>query len=207
MDYQKRQLDQITDEELVKMAVTGLNPDRTAEALTEGRLAFNKLAIKYYGLVYCFLLKRVHRQDVAEDLAQETFLHACDCLKTLREPSRFGVWLFGIANNLSLKWFRRGKHDLKMQSHIREQHHDYQPFEKELEEQKRINEALESSYAKLPEDVQQMLHMKHHDGLTVAEIAARIGQPVGTVKSRLWRVYRSLRQDLENFLGEPNELR
>src|SRR5215470_13276682 len=46
------------------------------------------------------------KNDVAEDLAQETLLEAWKHLHTLRDPQRFSSWLAGIARNLCLRWKR-----------------------------------------------------------------------------------------------------
>src|SRR3982751_737129 len=70
-------------------------------------LAFERLTDRYYRPVGCFLLRRVGRADVVEDLAQETFLEAFRSLRQGRIPERFSTWLFGIAHNVSGKWLRR----------------------------------------------------------------------------------------------------
>ena len=56
--------------------------------------------------------------------------------------------------------------------------------------------ALEYGLASLPADTRQLLHLKHQEGLTCDEIAVRLGQPVGTVKSTLSRTYKMLRARL-----------
>ena len=69
--------------------------------------AFQDLAARYYRPVAAFLLRRVGRPDVVEDLVQETFLEAFRSLREGRGPDTFSSWLFGIASNLAGKWLRR----------------------------------------------------------------------------------------------------
>src|SRR5262245_48246992 len=71
--------------------------------------AFSSLAARYYRPVAAFLLRRVSRPDVVEDLAQETFLEAFRSLGDGARPQHFSSWLFGIANNRAGKWLRRKK--------------------------------------------------------------------------------------------------
>src|SRR6476620_4364513 len=71
--------------------------------------AFSALAGRYYRPVAAFLLRRVGRPDVVEDLAQETFLEAFRALRDGARPERFSSWLFGVAANRAGKWLRRKK--------------------------------------------------------------------------------------------------
>ncbi len=69
--------------------------------------AFDVLARRYYRPVGGYLLRRVQRADVAEDLTQETFLEAFRSLREGRVPENFAGWLYGIAHNRLGKWLRR----------------------------------------------------------------------------------------------------
>ena len=77
---------------------------RTMQGDTE---AFHQLTVRYYRPVAGFILKRVQRPDMVEDLVQETFLEALQALKAGRGPEKFSSWLFGIAHNRCGKWLRR----------------------------------------------------------------------------------------------------
>src|SRR3954453_12526001 len=80
--------------------------DRAARGDAE---AFSSLAARYYRPVAAFLLKRVARPDVVEDLTQETFLEAFRSMRDGTKPETFSGWLFGIAANRAGKWLRRKK--------------------------------------------------------------------------------------------------
>src|SRR5947209_18403413 len=71
--------------------------------------AFELLVHRYYRPVGAFLLKRVGRSDVVEDLVQETFLEAFRALREGRRPDHFSSWLFGIARNRAGRWLRKRK--------------------------------------------------------------------------------------------------
>ncbi len=160
--------------------------------------AFRELTTRYYRPVSGFLYKRVQRPDVVEDLAQETFLEAFRSLAAGRVPERFGAWLFAIAHHCCGKWLRRKRPVLfagddplaeaAVPSEV--------DLEAEREEQAARLRALEAGLAGLPPETRRLLTWKHQDGLTCEQIAARLGRPVGTVKSLLSRAYKELRARL-----------
>lgn len=172
--------------------------DLVARSVRGDRYAFQQLTERYYRPVCGFLLKRLDRPDLVEDLAQETFLEAYRTLKEGRPPEHFSSWLFGIAANRCGKWFRRKRPALFPADEPPDAAADDSFFSarEELEEQQRLLAALESGIRKLPEETQTLLRMKHRQEKTCAQIAAEVGRPVGTVKSLLSRAYKALRERL-----------
>jgi RNA polymerase sigma-70 factor (ECF subfamily) len=160
--------------------------------------AFQALAQRYYRPVAAFLLRRLGRPDVVEDLTQETFLEAFRALGEGARPERFSSWLFGIAANRAGKWLRRRRPVLFDPAAPPEQP-AVEPELAALEEQeetKHLLELLDRELAGLPDQTRRLLHMKHQRGLTCEQIAAELGRPAGTVKSLLSRTYRLLRDRL-----------
>src|SRR5262249_57637013 len=99
-------------------------------------------------------------------------------------PAHFSSWLFGIAHNRCGKWFRRKKLGLYPANEPPELAAAADiSIEEELEEQRKRTAALDTGLASLPEETRRLLHLKHHNSLTCEEIAARLGQPVGTGNS------------------------
>jgi RNA polymerase sigma-70 factor (ECF subfamily) len=160
--------------------------------------AFQALAERYYRPVSAFLSRRVQRFDVVEDLAQETFLEAFRSLRAGQPPRHFSSWLFGIAHNIAGKWLRRKRPVL------------FDPADppatlavapelvarEEQEEHQKCMGELAAEVANLPEDIRDLLVMKHKLGRTCEQIAAAQGRPVGTIKSLLSRAYKTLRENL-----------
>ncbi len=160
--------------------------------------AFCWVTERYYRPVSAFLLRRVSRTDVVEDLTQETFLEAFRSLRAGRRPERLASWLFGIAHNVSGKWLRRRRPlsfaDAGQAEEVAAP--ALAPAAEELEEQQEQLAALEAGLAELPEDARQLLDLKHRQGLTCAAVAERLGKPIGTIKSLLSRTYKILRARL-----------
>jgi RNA polymerase sigma-70 factor (ECF subfamily) len=166
--------------------------DRVLRGDTE---AFHRLTLRYYRPVGSFVLKRVGRPDLVEDLVQETFLEAFQGLRAGRGPRRFSTWLFGIAHNRCGKWLRRRRPALFDPGEAPDLPAvpPEQDLLEELEEQQHTLARLDRHLQELPEETRRLLELKHRDGRTCEEIAAVTGRPVGTVKSLLARTYQRLR--------------
>jgi RNA polymerase sigma-70 factor, ECF subfamily len=199
-------------EPLPSLTMAFMNPPAGDAELVEQTLrgvteAFHQLTVRYYRPVGGFILKRVGRSDLVEDLVQETFLEAFQALKAGRRPQKFSSWLFGIAHNRCGKWLRRKRlvlfapdeaPDLAVAPSEQELH-------EELEEQEKLLTHLQTHLQKLPPETRQLLELKHRDGKTCEEIAGATGRPVGTVKSLLARTYKSLRCALTPASGETSQ--
>src|SRR5262249_8615163 len=148
------------------------------------RRAFEELAARYYRAVGGYLLRRVQRADVAEDLAQETFLEAFRSLQEGRVPQNFAAWLYGIAHHRLGKWLRR-RHVLSFTTAPPEEiaAPETAAVLEEIEEQRYLLNRLEAGLAELPEETRRLLALKHREGRTCEQIAVEVGRPVGTVKS------------------------
>ncbi len=173
---------------------------QTMQGQTE---AFHLLTVRYYRPVGGFILKRVQRPDLVEDLVQETFLEAFRALKDGRGPTNFSSWLFGIAHNRCGKWLRRKRPKLfdtneapDLPAAVSEQ-----TLSEEREEQQKMLGALDAVLEQLPDDTRRLLELKHRDGKTCEQIAGELGRPVGTIKSLLARTYKLLRSRLAPRTG------
>ena len=119
----------------------------------------------------------------ADDVLQEIWLAAYAAFPQLRDPEAFRPWLLGIARRKCADWYRR-------QARRREIPVDSLPERPSQEpEDLPILEALED----LPERDRLMLRLFYQEALPQRQIAARLGIPEGTVKSRLHTARERLR--------------
>jgi RNA polymerase sigma-70 factor (ECF subfamily) len=172
--------------------------DLVQKSLRGSTEAFHQLSVRYYRPVGSFILKRVGRPDLVEDLVQETFLEAFQALRSGRVPQHFSSWLFGIAHNRCGKWLRR-KHPVLFAPNEAPDRIATPPehvLHEEVEEQQQLLTHLQAQLQQLPEETRKLLEWKHRDGKTCEQIAAASGRPVGTVKSLLSRTYKWLREAL-----------
>jgi RNA polymerase sigma-70 factor (ECF subfamily) len=148
---------------------------------------------QYSQSVYRFVYRLTRREDVAEDVAQETFL------TLVRSPERWNVargsmktYLLAIARNLMLKRYRDYRAEEQLEDEVDAPAVDPRAsFE--------IGTAVASAVAALPALQQEALILFEYEGATLEELAQIVAADVGTVKSRLHRARARLRRSLAPY--------
>ena len=74
----------------------------------------------YSRKVFLFLLSKTNNEDIAEELTQETFFQAVQCIDRFKVNSSILTWLCGIAKNVWLKDLRKRQEILSTNDHIQE---------------------------------------------------------------------------------------
>jgi RNA polymerase sigma-70 factor, ECF subfamily len=133
----------------------------------------------------------------AEDVAQEALLRAYRRFDRLRDRNRFRAWLVRIAFRLALDRLRSGKRR-ELRDTLWSQPERQQPAAtaEDLAASNEFQAHLENALAELPEKLRLVLLLAAMEGHTVEEIAALVGIPVGTVKSRIFLARKQLAEKL-----------
>ena len=136
------------------------------------------------------ILRDVH---LAEDAVQAALITAWTELKSLRNPSRFEPWLHRIlTNECYVEAGRRKRWTEALR--ILPVAGAYGPDEYLTVDDRDL---LERAFRRLTLQQRAVLVFHHYLGLSISEVAARTGLPIGTVKSRLHHATRALRASLE----------
>ena len=93
------------------MAFTEIAPGVVARAKCGDEEAFHLIFNRYGRPVLSFIHNLVHDRELAEELAQETFVRAHRNLGGLRDDLRLSTWLFGIARNVARESARQARKD------------------------------------------------------------------------------------------------
>jgi RNA polymerase sigma-70 factor (ECF subfamily) len=165
--------------------------------------AGNRLVRRHFVTVFCFFSSKV--QELATDLTQQTFLACVEGRDRLREDTSFRAYLLAIARNLLYSYFRKkGRRDkVEQLGEVSIQDLAGSPSRVIAlrEEQRLVLLALRH----IPVDLQIALELFYWEDMTMVEIGVVLGIPEGTVKSRLHRARRLLRQGMED-LAESADL-
>ena len=173
--------------------------------------AFDWLVTHYHGPVYNLILSMLGNVSDAADGTQEVFLKAFRGIKCFRHGSSLKTWLYRIAIREALnhkRWFKR--HDQKNVSIDAEMEEGHSALEIEdlsatpfdLLAAHEIQSAVRQSLQQIPEVFRGAVVLRDLEGLSYEEIAEVLDCSVGTVKSRILRGRRALKDLLEPLLGE-----
>jgi RNA polymerase sigma-70 factor, ECF subfamily len=142
-----------------------------------------------YALAYR-ILRDPHR---AQDAAQQALLGAWRYLPTLREPERFDAWLHRLVVNAC---YVEARGERRRVAHVRALRVD-PPTGADIARSVVARDELESAFRQLSPEHRAVVVLHHHLGYPLTEIAATLGIPVGTARSRLHYAVRRLRTVLD----------
>lgn len=190
----------------------GSGQDRSVEAESDAQviaasradpLVFATVFDRHYDSVHRYLARRVG-PDLADDLAAETFTEAFDVrlrFDTERPDAR--PWLFGIATNLLRHHYRSEARRLRAYARLDRPATPNDAFgEIEMRlDAERAGPAIAAAVARLSADERDVLLLLAWADLRYEEIAVALRIPIGTVRSRLNRARRRLRE----LIGESGQ--
>jgi RNA polymerase sigma-70 factor, ECF subfamily len=172
------------------------DPERIARARSGDASAFEALVEARVGPMTRTAMAILGREDEARDAVQDALVTAWRELASLRDPAAFDAWLTRILVNRC----RRGLRGLGLRR-VREIPVDSllaadEPGTVDHAAVAAERQALERAFDRLSVDERTLLVLHHVDGRPVASIAAVLGVPVGTAKSRLFAARRALARAL-----------
>ncbi len=152
---------------------------------------------RYGGAVHT-VARSIVGDDLAGDVVQQTFVKAWRAAASFDTDRDLAPWLYAIARRTAIDVLRversptRGGHGPEVEVGVEtlSMERTWEVFE--------VRRALDD----LPEGEREVVRLSHLEGWTHAEIASRLGVPVGTVKSRSARAHRRLAAAL-GHLVEP----
>jgi RNA polymerase sigma-70 factor (ECF subfamily) len=161
--------------------------------------AFRELYRTYGPRVKAYMMRQGADAATAEDLAQETLFTVWRKASLYKaDKGSVATWIFAIARNMRIDRLRREVPWQALPEGEDEQVSDDTPADEvlsEREHQVRVRAAL----AQLPLEQHEVVSLSYLDGLSHGEIAARLGLPLGTVKSRMRIAYQRIRAALEDL--------
>lgn len=163
------------------------------------RDAFDELIARWHEPIWRYLRKLCGSDDAASDLSQDTWLRVLRGAASLRDPARLRPWLFGIARRVAMDRLRR-QYSSPLDAGAELDGLPAAQADPGLESDLAW---LEGEVAALPIRERETLALFYLRELTIEEIAALLDVPAGTVKSRLFRARRMLKQQMQTTGDEP----
>jgi RNA polymerase sigma-70 factor (ECF subfamily) len=158
--------------------------------------AFDEIVKRYTSRMVNLAYQIVGERELAQDVAQETFLRAYKSAARYREISKFSTWLYTIAINLCRNELRRRKFRMYSLEGMAEREDDdklridiadeSRKPDRDLEK-KEIGKIVRDAVEMLPEKFKTPLVLRDLQELTYEEIGGILDLPEGTVKSRINR--------------------
>ncbi len=155
--------------------------------------AFGEIYSIYLERIYRYVFYQVNDKMVAEDLTEEIFMKAWQAIGKYKWKGQpFQAWLYRIAHNHVIDYFRTRRQDLASENQISAEANGP---EQEVEEKLRRQKLLEAvSY--LPPQQKQVIILKFIEGLDNPEIAQITGKKQGAIRVMQMRALAALRQGL-----------
>src|SRR6188472_143702 len=164
-----------------------------------------ELVSEHQRMVYQLSLNLLNDHNEALDLSQEVFLRVFRTIHTFRGHSALRTWIYRIVVNQARnrqRWWRRRHRaaqvslDEHVKAHGELPSHGIFAAPDRVFGRKELASRLKGALLGLPFDQRTTIVLREIDGLSYEEIAYSLGVAVGTVKSRLTRARKSLRQEL-----------
>ena len=161
--------------------------------------AMKDLYDRFGRLAYSVVLAIVRESSTAEDLVQETFLRVWNRIQAF-EPGRgaLGPWLLAIARNRAIDHVRSSASRIDRNSFeldVREHPSLFVDMQREVENTDHAR-VIRAAIAKLNPNQQKVIELAYYEGLSQTEMAERMGQPLGTIKTWVRAALGLLREEL-----------
>lgn len=175
--------------------------------------AFREIVSRYRNSLYAFLKQFLNRQDLVEDVFQETFLQLFTSRDSFDPERPLRPWLFTIAANKAKDALRKSQRTTAIPigtiSDAQEMSFDdvlntlssdsTMPYEK-LEESETASRVAEI-IANMPENLREILILAYFNRFSYKQMAKILSIPIGTVKSRLHTAVGRFAKDWKTAVG------
>ncbi|MYB93481.1 sigma-70 family RNA polymerase sigma factor [Candidatus Poribacteria bacterium] len=171
------------------------------QILNGDQSAFTALVKKYQKQIHAFAWRKLGDFHLAEEITQDTFLKVYQQLWTLRDPNRFGAWLHAIVRNCCLACLRKTQQRIESLDTMPEAEMERVSYNQYLEKQREDianetrDEVVKHLLNKLPENEQTVITLHYLGDMRCEEIGKFLDVPLNTIKSRLHRARKRLREE------------
>jgi RNA polymerase sigma-70 factor, ECF subfamily len=184
------------------------HPNDETQLVQQARVnpgAFQELYALYSHRVYGYVASRIGNSHDAEDVVSEIFLRVIKNLDQLRNQrnSSFAAWLFVIARNEVVEYYRRSKNHVPL--HVTEPHAPANAQPDQIVMQNQDADQLYKLVITLPERQREIITLRYYGGLRNHEIARVLGIGEKTVSAYISRALSDLQEKYATSKHEAAE--
>lgn len=158
---------------------------------------FSMLMDKYKERIYWYIRRLVVTHEDAEDVLQETFINAYRYVSSFKEQSSLFTWLYKIATNESIAFFRRNNKNnashveisVKLENQIKDNN---------IENSDEMLAEFHRAILQLPEKQRIVFNLRYFDDLSYEEMKVIMGSSVNTLKTN----YHYATEKIKNYLSK-----
>jgi RNA polymerase sigma-70 factor, Bacteroides expansion family 1 len=158
--------------------------------------SFAQLYALYSPRMYGFLLKLTKREETAREILQEVFIRLWERRGTLDPDRSFRSYIFRIAENCVVDFFRKAALDKKLGKQLMDQASErYQHIEEQIYEREKtaiLNQAINL----LPPQRKRVFELCKFEGKSYKEVSLLMGISVSTISDHLLKATRAIRQHI-----------
>ncbi len=182
----------------VKQEEEAIHESNLLHAARDNPAAFAQLYDRYVHALYKYLLGKTGNAVEAEDLTSQTFLAALENLPGYRDQGNFRAWLFGIAHNKWVDFFRKSKRQVSPGNHPPASiASDF--LQDVIQDEK--SRVLAGLVKNLNEREAELLRLRLVAELEFREIAVVLGKSEAAVKKSYYRLIERMKKDMEEIYG------
>jgi RNA polymerase sigma-70 factor (ECF subfamily) len=173
--------------------------------------ALSLLYDRYAGAVFSLVARIIGDRQVAEDLLQEVFVRVWQRAGTYQGArGKPLTWVLGIAHNLAIDEVRRRRRrpleaderDEEGQLSALQSLPSVDPGPAELAWERLRREQIVAALEQLPSAQRVLIELAYFEGYTQSQLATRLGEPLGTIKTRMRLAVQKLRELLRDLAVE-----
>ena len=168
--------------------------------------AFERLISSYQKKVYNIAYRYIGNREEAEDLAQEAFLKVFRSIQSFRGEAAFSTWLYHIVSNVCRDALRKSSRRMEdsldcavttEKGELQREVPDWSMSPEPIYENQELGEFIQALINQLSPEYKTVIIMREIQEMSYEEIAAELNCSLGTVKSRLSRARKVLRDKIE----------
>jgi RNA polymerase sigma factor (sigma-70 family) len=188
--------------------VDSLTDNQVMSQVREGEV--EKLGVlfeRHHRMLYNFFVRLTDHREFSEDLAQEVFFRMLKYRHTFQPENQFRSWMFQIARNAHFDAFRKRQREARADgAEPAEEMVCPEPTPDQSARQQQEIGLLQQALNRLPVEKREVLLLNRIQNLKHHEIAEILGCDSGTVKVRVHRALKELRDIFRKLTGESHEM-